>query len=356
MFGWFEKISWEKLFLEPVIAVHSTKTLPVAISVLVAVSLMVVIYHRINRPILKNLVLIIVIMTAFFTPLSFSWMSLVVSFGFIVLERLQPRVRQHVLIIDVANNAILSVILVLIAILVLTPVGNYYLTHPPTWGLSALRLPLWLSTIVTCLLMDFVGYWLHRLEHEVEWLWHFHKVHHSIKHMSVVTQWRVHPEHIFYTVLPTFLLSYVLGVSLSAWAIWRLVNFMVGSLFTHSNLNIPNKKTLWSSLWTCIIASPNFHGQHHALQPDDRFKNYGGTFTIWDRLFGTGVERFVPVTEFGIVDSTYPAEEEGALAMMKQGFINLIPSRSSPVLLPARPSFRPESNTPGARSSFPPSS
>ena len=47
--------------------------------------------------------------------------------------------------------------------------------------------------IVGFLLFDFVGYWTHRLAHEVPFMWRFHAVHHSPEHMDWVSGFRIHP-------------------------------------------------------------------------------------------------------------------------------------------------------------------
>ena len=40
--------------------------------------------------------------------------------------------------------------------------------------------PLWAVLLIGFLVRDFVQWWVHRLLHRVEWLWQFHKVHHSV--------------------------------------------------------------------------------------------------------------------------------------------------------------------------------
>ena len=48
-------------------------------------------------------------------------------------------------------------------------------------------------TVTSFILNDFSSYLVHRLMHQVSFLWSFHKTHHSATTLNPVTQYRVHP-------------------------------------------------------------------------------------------------------------------------------------------------------------------
>jgi sterol desaturase/sphingolipid hydroxylase (fatty acid hydroxylase superfamily) len=54
------------------------------------------------------------------------------------------------------------------------------------------RQPIWLQATQIYLLVDFTGYWTHRLFHTGNW-WPFHAVHHSSEDLDWLGSLRVHP-------------------------------------------------------------------------------------------------------------------------------------------------------------------
>lgn len=142
-----------------------------------------------------------------------------------------------------------------------------------------LRLPeLWL--LVLALLIDeFVVYWRHRAEH-MPALWPIHATHHSDEAMTWLTLLRKHPLSHFLghvvDAIPLILLGF------PAWAVVAstLIRTWWG-YFIHADLP-----------WTLgpvgkVLISPAAHRLHHI--DDERLmgQNFGGFFTVWDRLFGT---------------------------------------------------------------------
>ena len=142
-----------------------------------------------------------------------------------------------------------------------------------------LRLPeLWL--LVLALLIDeFVVYWRHRAEHTAA-LWPIHATHHSDEAMTWLTLLRKHPlSHLLGHVvdaIPLILLGF------PAWAVVAstLIRTWWG-YFIHADLP-----------WTLgpagrVLISPAAHRLHHI--DDERLmgQNFGGFFTLWDRVFGT---------------------------------------------------------------------
>jgi sterol desaturase/sphingolipid hydroxylase (fatty acid hydroxylase superfamily) len=138
--------------------------------------------------------------------------------------------------------------------------------------------PLWLQAIEVIILSDFLIYWAHRLQHNVDFLWRFHKVHHTIEHMDWLAAHREHPLDTVYTVGIINLPAFLLGFNLEAIAM--LVAFRgIWAIYIHSNvrLNIGFLKML--------IGSPELHHWHHDLERDRG--NYANISPLMDLLFGT---------------------------------------------------------------------
>ncbi|MCB0798844.1 MAG: sterol desaturase family protein, partial [Chitinophagales bacterium] len=52
--------------------------------------------------------------------------------------------------------------------------------------------PMWSILLVGMVVRDFTQWWIHRLLHRVDWLWEYHKVHHSVEQMGFAAQLRYH--------------------------------------------------------------------------------------------------------------------------------------------------------------------
>ncbi|MDH3197207.1 MAG: sterol desaturase family protein [Candidatus Krumholzibacteria bacterium] len=143
--------------------------------------------------------------------------------------------------------------------------------------------PLLVQVTVFFLLKDLLEWTVHILLHRVSWLWEFHKLHHSIRELDWIGNFRFHwMEVVVYKSLTYFPLI-VLGIDGRVVLVIAVVGTLIGHL-NHSNLNIS-----WGPL-RYVINSPRMHVWHHDHDwPDDR--RYGVNFAIclsvWDWIFGT---------------------------------------------------------------------
>src|SRR3989338_6125037 len=60
--------------------------------------------------------------------------------------------------------------------------------------------PWWLQVAEVIVLSDFIIYWAHRLQHKIDFLWRFHKVHHTAEHLDWLASHREHPLDSVYTI------------------------------------------------------------------------------------------------------------------------------------------------------------
>ena len=141
------------------------------------------------------------------------------------------------------------------------------------------RQPLWLQTIEIYLLVDFLGYWNHRLFHGGRW-WPFHAVHHSSEDLDWMSSIRVHPVNELVgnlcRAVPVLFLGLNPLVTVSTAPVLTLY-----AVLLHANVN-------WDfGPLRGVIASPVFHRWHHSREPEAVDKNFAGLFPVWDILFAT---------------------------------------------------------------------
>ncbi|MDB5282346.1 MAG: Fatty acid hydroxylase superfamily protein [Bacteroidota bacterium] len=138
----------------------------------------------------------------------------------------------------------------------------------------------WLQAIEVVVLSDFIIYWGHRLQHNVGFLWRFHKVHHSAEHLDWLAAHREHPLDSIYTVGLINLPAFILGFPLSTLA--GLIAFRsIWAIYIHSNVRLPIGPL------RVLIGAPELHHWHHDL--DRKAGNYANISPIMDIIFGTYV-------------------------------------------------------------------
>lgn len=192
--------------------------------------------------------------------------------------------------------------------------------------------PYWSILLIGFLVRDFVQWWVHRLLHRVDWLWNFHKVHHSVEEMGFAAHLRYHwMENVVYRSLEYLPLA-LLGIGLYDFFVIHIFTLAWGH-YNHSNISVSGKITggiigtliavifvnglldvnvlVGASLVTKGIAfvgivlagifllgpvmkkifnSPEMHIWHHAydLPEGKRYGiNFGITLALWDYIFGT---------------------------------------------------------------------
>jgi sterol desaturase/sphingolipid hydroxylase (fatty acid hydroxylase superfamily) len=138
--------------------------------------------------------------------------------------------------------------------------------------------PLWLQSIEVLFFSDLLIYWGHRLQHKVDFLWRFHKVHHSAEHLDWLAAHREHPLDSIYTIGLINLPAFIMGFQLEALAI--IVAFRgIWAIYIHSNVRLPIGPL------RILIGSPELHHWHHDIERDAG--NYANISPLMDIIFGT---------------------------------------------------------------------
>jgi sterol desaturase/sphingolipid hydroxylase (fatty acid hydroxylase superfamily) len=144
-------------------------------------------------------------------------------------------------------------------------------------------LPGWLQLVLIFVLRDFMQWSIHRMYHNVGWMWEFHKVHHSTEQMGFAALLRYHwMENILYRSLEYIPLA-MIGFGISDFFIVHIFTLVVGQL-GHANLKIN------LGPFKYLLNGPQMHLWHHAKEMPATHPNgfnYGITLSIWDFIFGT---------------------------------------------------------------------
>ena len=163
-------------------------------------------------------------------------------------------------------------------------VGMAALTETQGWGiLNYIQSPIWLTVIVSVIIMDAVIYFQHVLVHAVPVLWRLHRVHHADLDFDVTTGSRFHPIEIILSLLIKFATIIVLGPPIIAVVIFEVL-LNTTSMFNHANIRIPQRV---DRLLRWFVVTPDMHRVHHSVEDDETNSNFGFNLPWWDRLFGT---------------------------------------------------------------------
>jgi sterol desaturase/sphingolipid hydroxylase (fatty acid hydroxylase superfamily) len=172
-------------------------------------------------------------------------------------------------------------------------------------GLLGLQGPA--AVVLTVAAFDLYDYWWHRFNHEVPFLWRFHRAHHLDDHVDVTTALRFHIGELLLScgAKAGFVLLWgpsVLGFILSE------VCITAAAHFHHANIDFPD---LWERRLRPLIMTPRVHAGHHTVTLRSRDANYATILSCWDRLFGSFQEPDrAELRELGL-----PGAREGTLSL-----------------------------------------
>lgn len=166
-------------------------------------------------------------------------------------------------------------------------VGTFHLDQ---WAFSVIG---WesalLGFLIYLIVFDFVDYWMHRGQHQLNWWWQLHSLHHAQRQMTV---WSDNRNHLLDDVLRDTLfvgVGLLLGIAPGQFVALVALTQLSES-FQHANVRIWFGK-LGERLWV----SPRFHRLHHAIGIGHESHNkvlgghnFGVLLPWWDMLFRTG--------------------------------------------------------------------
>lgn len=154
--------------------------------------------------------------------------------------------------------------------------------------------------IVIATFTDLASYLGHRFLHRSDFLWNFHKLHHSSENLNALSSLRHHWLEIIYhsIFIAVFTSWFVVDLKLRIFLSFVMT---FSCYFQHANINLHFPK--WVDY---IFITPINHRWHHSKNMATyKGMNFGFLFSFWDRVFGTYyLEKEEPVL-IG-TDSSYP--------------------------------------------------
>ena len=154
--------------------------------------------------------------------------------------------------------------------------------------------PSFWTYLIGFIVIDFYGYWTHRLAHQINFLWNQHAIHHSSEEFNLACALRQSVSS--FVKLFTFLLIPAALIGVPAKVIAVIFPIQLFMQFWYHTRHISKMGILEK-----ILVTPSHHRVHHAINPEYMDKNHSQIFIIWDKLFGTFQEELdeVPAV-FGI--------------------------------------------------------
>lgn len=225
------------------------------------------------------------------TPVFFGldWFVLNVLFTgmlFIPIERLFPRAAEQGIFRDEWREDLFyylvsSMMVQVLTVLAFLPANTLLAATPfSAFRDSVAALPFLVQLLAIMFFTDLVQYWVHRAFHRVPWLWNFHAVHHSARHMDWMAGARMHFLEIIVLRGTTVIPMIVLGFGETAVHCYILLVYIY-STFIHANVG-------WRlAAMERVLVTPRFHHWHHGIEPEAVDVNFAIHFPFLDRWFGT---------------------------------------------------------------------
>lgn len=216
---------------------------------------------------------------------SYGNMLLIAMPGFIILILLEAlwgklRHNDNMPLIDTLSSLTSGMTNILKSTLGLTVVIVTY-----EWLLPHLQLVQWATGsiwpyIITFIFLDFSGYWVHRLQHKVNYFWGHHVVHHSSEEFNLPCALRQQ--------IAVLVNIYIFAtIPLALLGIKPEVLGLIGPIHLFAQFWYHTRYIGKLGFLEYIIVTPSHHRVHHAMNDAYMDKNYGQIFIVWDRMFGT---------------------------------------------------------------------
>ncbi|MBX9767905.1 MAG: sterol desaturase family protein, partial [Bdellovibrionales bacterium] len=123
---------------------------------------------------------------------------LILTLVFIPIERLFARLPQQRIFrvgwkVDLVHFFVSHMLVQLTTFLIMSPAlfaSRMFQGSPVQMWVGSQ--PLWMQVLEIVVIADFTQYWVHRMFHEIPWLWRFHQIHHSTVEMDWLAGSRLH--------------------------------------------------------------------------------------------------------------------------------------------------------------------
>ncbi len=142
--------------------------------------------------------------------------------------------------------------------------------------------------VIAFFALDFTGYWVHRIQHKINFFWNYHIIHHSSEEFNLACALRQSISGLV-NVFSFFLLpAALLGVP--SQVIATVAPLHLFAQFWYHTKHI-NKMGVLEK----ILVTPSHHRVHHAINKEYMDKNFSQIFIFWDKLFGTFQQELIKI-------------------------------------------------------------
>ncbi|TGK61741.1 sterol desaturase family protein [Leptospira wolffii] len=193
---------------------------------------------------------------------------------------------------DSVNNLSAGVFMQVFTVFITLGLMAVYTWIYSRFGIFSISNDSWIGWVLCFILADFFYYWYHRYGHEINIFWASHVAHHQSEDYNFTVALRQGVTQNTFS-LPFYLPLAFLGFPPIMFMLCIQINFAY-QFWLHTRA-IPK---LGIIEW--VFNTPSQHRVHHGRNPKYIDKNYAGTFSVWDRMFGSfKEEEEEPI--FGIV-------------------------------------------------------
>jgi sterol desaturase/sphingolipid hydroxylase (fatty acid hydroxylase superfamily) len=154
------------------------------------------------------------------------------------------------------------------------------------------------------ILLDLFTYLFHVACHRIDFLWRFHRVHHTDREVDVTTASRFHPGEVLTALFFKMVWITPLGVDPFSLLVFEGI-LLFAAQFVHGNFKIPDRG---DGRVRMLFVTPDMHRIHHSDCPRQTNSNYANLFSFWDRLFKTAQTGSQCDILLGLKDYTDPGD------------------------------------------------
>ena len=149
--------------------------------------------------------------------------------------------------------------------------------------LNQLDAPLGAGIAATVVGLDLLSYVWHRANHELAFLWRFHRIHHADADYHVSTALRFHPGELLLALPVRLGVIVLLGAPPVAVVMFEAI-FGIANVLEHGNFKLPRRL---EQVLGVVLVTPALHRRHHSTERSERDSNFGTILCLWDRLAQT---------------------------------------------------------------------
>jgi sterol desaturase/sphingolipid hydroxylase (fatty acid hydroxylase superfamily) len=219
------------------------------------------------------------------------WDRLLILVTIIGLERIytyryavsQRSVLTRDIIANVVNLYVTGAVVAMLLLPLLAFGLDHFLGRKFVFASSDLLGPLWLQVAVILLTVSFFRYWMHRWQHNNEFLWSLHSYHHRVTDLTATNGEVSNPVDFALRNVVVFLVLGVIGFNPFA-VLLAFTVANVTAVFSHCGGDVKG------GFLNYLFVTPEVHRWHHSVEVPQGYGyscNYGVEFSFWDVIFGT---------------------------------------------------------------------